>query len=152
MEQHNASTQDATMRLGFGYSNSDGGRFLIHAGNIVAVFSNSQQMGLARAINPGDPLQPFTAENADQCIKLNAEDDLDYDFFPMNLDVEEGGCEHRGRLSFRFKATYQDPNGVQSVLNQCDAVATHEGLIINLYADVDGDFEEIDSIALMYSD
>lgn len=134
------------------------GLFTIKAKNIIAVFNAPAQKILVRVLFPGQEREVVTEENATRIIFLNAEDDLGYDFTPVVDSLAYNSEAEGNRLSFQFtsKNIAKGKDGVKGPVgpftNQCDAIATDEGLILNLYADVDGDFAELDSVALEYVD
>lgn len=130
-----------------------GGLFTIKSKNILAVFNGPAQKILVRVIYPGQEREVVTEENATRIIYLNAEDDLGYDFTPVTDSLKYADEAEGKRLSFQFTSKNIDKKGPTGPFtNQCDAVATDEGLIINLYADVTGEYAELDSVALEYVD
>lgn len=134
------------------------GLFTIKSRNIIAVFNGPAQKILVRVLFPGQEREVVTEENATQVIYLNAEDDLGYDFTPLPESVYYSEESEGKRLSFQFtsKNIAKDSSGVKGPVgpftNQCDAIATEEGLVLNLYADIHGDYAELDSVALEYVD
>lgn len=129
-----------------------GGRFTLKSRNLVVVFDKREQKILFRALFPGQEREAVTDQNATRVVLLNAEDDLTYDFAPVSDSLKQESQPEGQRLSFEFVALANPLDDSSAVPCQCDAIATEEGLVVNLYVDIHGDFSELDSVALEYID
>lgn len=132
-----------------------GGLFTIKARNIIAVFNGPAQKILVRVLFPGQEREVVTEENSTRVIFLNESDSMGYEYTPITKSIVYHNEDEYPRLSFMFssRTLKEGASSSVAVMNQFDAVATHEGLLLNLYTEVDGEFfSELDSVALEYAD
>lgn len=120
-----------------------GDRPTFKALNAIVVLDEAEQAIYARILRGGEEAQRVTEDGDTYAIRYGHKDEPTPSF--SNITV----AQDNGKVSFDFPVTL--PNG-DIEKNHFSMVRTHEGIIIDVYYDIDASCEVYDSIGLMFSD
>lgn len=130
-------------RIHFELCPFQGNKPTFKAHNIIVVLDDAEQAIYARILRSGEETQRVVEDGDTFAIRYSSEDEPTPDF--SNIVVTQGD----GKVSFDFSVTF--PNG-DIDKNHFSMVRTHEGIIIDVYYDIDASCVLYDSIGLMFSD